>query len=276
MGPEKSTCIKQYRARCSKVITALAIVGCASTSVSASTFYQFDWNGGGHSQAGGKINSITSTFAPSTNRLTWESTFAAAPSSPSHVTNGFWLVVNAGPNPKGHAGELAIFYLDASNSADLKLSVYAYNGVNGPNSWRDGSPAAGLQTPDRITNSIANPSFINSLTFEDHGNGTRTIGFDIDATAINQHVPLHPGPDGPSEWTGAAYDDLIGIWFHPVRGLSAGYDQNGWLTSWGFEAQGWLDTTNMSTTLIVPLPPAAWAGLAMLGGIVGVRKLRRR
>jgi hypothetical protein len=26
----------------------------------------------------------------------------------------------------------------------------------------------------------------------------------------------------------------------------------------------------------VPLPPAAWAGLAMLGGIAGVRKLRRR
>lgn len=27
---------------------------------------------------------------------------------------------------------------------------------------------------------------------------------------------------------------------------------------------------------IIPLPPAAWAGLAMVGGIVGVRRLRRR
>jgi hypothetical protein len=27
---------------------------------------------------------------------------------------------------------------------------------------------------------------------------------------------------------------------------------------------------------VVPLPPAAWAGLAMLGGVAGVRKLRRR
>lgn len=31
-----------------------------------------------------------------------------------------------------------------------------------------------------------------------------------------------------------------------------------------------------STLTVVPLPPAAWAGLAMLGGLAGVRKLRRR
>jgi hypothetical protein len=31
-----------------------------------------------------------------------------------------------------------------------------------------------------------------------------------------------------------------------------------------------------STLTVVPLPPAAWAGLAMLGGVAGVRKLRRR
>jgi hypothetical protein len=27
---------------------------------------------------------------------------------------------------------------------------------------------------------------------------------------------------------------------------------------------------------VVPLPPAAWAGLAVLGGMAGVRTLRRR
>jgi hypothetical protein len=31
-----------------------------------------------------------------------------------------------------------------------------------------------------------------------------------------------------------------------------------------------------TTMAVVPLPPAAWAGLAMLGGVAGVRKLRRR
>jgi hypothetical protein len=33
---------------------------------------------------------------------------------------------------------------------------------------------------------------------------------------------------------------------------------------------------DFTTISIVPLPPAAWAGLAMLGGIAGVRKMRRR
>lgn len=31
-----------------------------------------------------------------------------------------------------------------------------------------------------------------------------------------------------------------------------------------------------STMAVVPLPPAAWAGLAVLGGMAGVRKMRRR
>jgi len=35
----------------------------------------------------------------------------------------------------------------------------------------------------------------------------------------------------------------------------------------------WLSSV---TVAVVPLPPAAWAGLAVLAGIVGVRKLRRR
>jgi hypothetical protein len=34
--------------------------------------------------------------------------------------------------------------------------------------------------------------------------------------------------------------------------------------------------SGFTTLTVVPLPPAAWAGLAMLGGVAGVRKLRRR
>lgn len=37
----------------------------------------------------------------------------------------------------------------------------------------------------------------------------------------------------------------------------------------------WSDSF-VSTVAVVPLPPAAWAGLATLGGIVSVRRLRRR
>lgn len=37
-----------------------------------------------------------------------------------------------------------------------------------------------------------------------------------------------------------------------------------------------LSLYDFTTMAIVPLPPAAWAGLAVLGGIAGARKLRRR
>jgi hypothetical protein len=42
------------------------------------------------------------------------------------------------------------------------------------------------------------------------------------------------------------------------------------------DAQGSLITQNDMTVQVVPLPPAAWAGLATLGAAFGVRKLRRR
>jgi hypothetical protein len=47
--------------------------------------------------------------------------------------------------------------------------------------------------------------------------------------------------------------------------LSQDLDRNDGFMFYGF-----------NTLAVVPLPPAAWAGLAMLGGIAGVRKLRRR
>jgi hypothetical protein len=47
--------------------------------------------------------------------------------------------------------------------------------------------------------------------------------------------------------------------------LSQNLDRNDGFMFYGF-----------NTLAVVPLPPAAWAGLAMLGGIAGVRKLRRR
>ncbi len=58
-----------------------------------------------------------------------------------------------------------------------------------------------------------------------------------------------------------------------LLGTVAGGNRYGWFTF--ADIGGPLHIDNARLT-IVPLPPAAWAGLAMLGGIVGVRKLRRR
>lgn len=58
-----------------------------------------------------------------------------------------------------------------------------------------------------------------------------------------------------------------------LLGSVAGGNRYGWFTN--IDIANGINVDNVSLT-IVPLPPAAWAGLAMLGGIVGVRKIRRR
>jgi hypothetical protein len=58
-----------------------------------------------------------------------------------------------------------------------------------------------------------------------------------------------------------------------LLGTIAGGNRYGWFTN--IDIADGINVDNARLT-IVPLPPAAWAGLAMLGGIVGVRKLRRR
>ncbi len=162
-----------------------------------------------------------------------------------------------------------MFYFDGSSGTPT-LSAYAYNGVNCASSAYDGSPLSGKQTPDTIASSLLDNSWINALTFNT-GGGITTLGFDIDASVINNHVPLYPGPNGPSEWTGAAFGEQIGVWFHQFAGVSTGYT-NGYLSSFGASRQGWLDGSNFQTS-VVPLPPAALLGGA---GLVGFLVRRRR
>ena len=57
-----------------------------------------------------------------------------------NLANSFYLVLNAGANPKNHQGELAILYVDATDRANPILTVYGYIGTLG--SWRDGIPVS--------------------------------------------------------------------------------------------------------------------------------------
>ncbi len=90
------------------------------------------------------------------------------------------------------------------------------------------------------------------------------MGFDINASGINNHSPLYPGP---GDWTGAEYGANIGIWFHPVTGLSTSYD-NGYLSSLTYTTGGWLDINNRNT---VPEP-----GTMLVLGLGGLGILARR
>lgn len=237
---------------------ATASVAALAASSAFATNWVWDWNGGNaYNNAGGSINSIRAEFNDQTNRFVWRTNFGDNPNGKK--TDGYWLVVSPGPNPKGNDGELAALYFDR-NGGNPSLTVYAYNGVNGDTSWKDGSQASGNQTPDRILSSRLTQNWINSLTAVDEANGTRTFTIDIDATAIQTHVPLHGGPD---PWTGVGFGQKMGLWFHPVVGISSAYSQ-GYLSDWQYKDQGWFDGSNFTT---VPEPAtmlALGAGLAAL------------
>lgn len=229
---------------------ALAVAG----GVQAQTNY-FLHPGGGGNNNGGEIRNIVGSFNSATNRMTWSANFGNGVGG--QKTSGYWLVVSPGPNPKGHASELAIFYFDASSAGNPKLSVYNYNGANGDNSYVNG---------DKIKSSVASLDWVNSLAVNDLADGSRTLSFDINATAIQNHVPSNPQGN---DWTGAAFGSRIGVWFHPTVGTQATYGADGFLTNLGYSAQGWLDLNDVPTN---PVPEPATMAVLGLGAAALIRR----
>ena len=247
--------------------TALSVAALAAAcSVASADVYSWEWNAGdtGTSSNGGAIENIDMRFNTASERFIFDVTFS------DQISNGYTLAVSPGDNPKGHAGELALLYFDATDMNNVRVNAFAYNGLNAQTSYYDGSPDGGVQAPDQIQSSLnAIDAAMISATASDNA-GQRTFTLALDASVINAHVPANPGPNGPGEWTGLAYESLMGIWFHPVTNLQTGYGADGYLESWSGQ-QGWLDGTNFSTS--VPAP-ATSAILAVLG--FGGRHRRRR
>ncbi len=246
------------------VLTASAIaaatLGCTQTS------YVFDWTQGAQDSGGGTLNRLTTTYAPSTHRFTFRANFGAVPGNPSLSTQGFWLLTTGGGKPSIDGGELGILYFDATGGSP-KLTAYAYNGASGNDSYADGSPAPGVQAPDRIQSSTLDTSWVNDLRVEDEADGTKTMLFDINAGGIDNHSPDYPGS---SAWTGLAYGSTIGVTLRPVAGLTTVYDA-GFLSSFNASHQGLLELTRENTTA-VPEP----ASLLAIGMGVSVLLRRRR
>lgn len=245
----------------SALVLSLSLVGAANA-----TIYNFNWNPSvsGVNNGVGSLNSISSTFNNVSNRLSWSYNMGSA--SNPNKSNGAWLVLSPGPNPKGYSGELAIFYMDFSKNSPI-LTAYAYNGVNGPSSYLHA--AGSNSTPDLIKSSKNDSSWIFGLTKKSEANGTTTYGFDIDATAINNHKPKYPGN---AKWTGAAYGSKIGVWFHPVQ-ATFGYSGAA-LCQFNVSKQGWLDGENFKTTQAVPEPTTM--ALLGLGGVVAARRRKKK
>lgn len=240
------------------------------------------------------FQSIESTYDDATQVFSWEATFEPDPgvTPEESLPTGFVLVVNDGPMPKGHVGELATIYFDAkTNPADPIVSAYAYNGASSATShlysidpmFQDPSPA-----PDQIISSLNDASFVQEASLTDNPDGTRTLKMVIDATPINSHIPLQASYDLKNDqalagWFGIGYDQGIGVWFHPFLVGSDYYAsgaQEGYLLN-GADGDGWnrarrdygfYDKSDLSARL-VPEPTSA---LLMLAGVSALAVRRRQ
>jgi hypothetical protein len=233
---------------------------CSVVFVTGNTQYSYAYGVGSpgyaRSDTGGKVESIAASFSPNTRRLVFDVSFSGATSGAPLTTAGFWLVLDYGPDPKHHPGELAIFYFDASTLASPALAVYAYNGADAGTSWSDGDPvAAGNQAGDLIKG-INETAYISMIVAEDttvSGQPRRHFMFDVDATDIIAHTPLYPAA---SPWYGTGFDISLGIWFHPVGGFAATYESGGRgaITSLAISDEGWLDGAFRTTNSNDPCP----------------------
>jgi hypothetical protein len=245
-----------------------------TTAGMAQTEYNFNWQRGidanpeGLNDGAGRFEMARGSFNRTTNTFSFYGTFSA---NQGVTPDGFWLVVSPGPNPKGHSSELAIFYLDAS-AGKKDVYVYGYNGVNGKNSFVDGNSAAGTQAPDKIYSSRETPNAL--LNFTNTYNATtktKTLGFSMDATVVQNHVPKYGTPQQKADWTGAAFGEQIGIWWHPVANLSTATSGK-YLSKFEYCEEGWFDGQAMPTN---PVPEPATL-FALGAGLAAFARRRRR
>ncbi|MBX3097430.1 MAG: PEP-CTERM sorting domain-containing protein [Fimbriimonadaceae bacterium] len=249
----------------------LAVVAAVATMTAVSFGQIYEWtfdravNGSsGINDAAGKLLNATGSFNTITNQFSWYGTYQA---KDGVLPNGFWLAVSPGPNPKGHPAELAIIYLDGSNSTP-NAYVYGYNGKNDASSFYDGSNASGTQAPDKILSSKNTPGAFLDIKVQDNGNGTRTLGLTMDASAVQSHVPLYGTTQQKQDYTGVAFGPKVGLWWHPVSGLKTS-TSNGWLTKFDRKKEGYFDANDKPTN---PVPePATIIALS-----VGAAALLRR
>jgi len=197
-------------------------------------FEDLSANNGGFAD---KLDSVAGSYNDISEQFTWDVEFNADPTD----VDGFWLVVNNGPNPKSsNTNELAIMYGDLDTNI---LTTYVYNGQNSASSWSN--PGIYLQTDSFTSDS-------------------NSFSIDLNAAAINDWSsnPLY---------TGISFDENIGIWFHISTGSNFVYDGNE-IDLYNFSSQGWYDRANLTTTSV----PEPFSFSLLMLGLIGLFAGRRK
>ncbi|MCO7224603.1 PEP-CTERM sorting domain-containing protein [Pleionea sp. CnH1-48] len=226
-----------------KSAVAFAAIGFSAVAM-ATPVYEYNIDNPPGSANGGDITNIYTNYDADNSLFHWSSTLTQ---TNGQFTDGFWLVISDGPNPKSQGGEYAIMCGDLNTGI---LTINTYNGVNGNNSCYDSA------------------GFIDStsagfISVSDSGT-SRTFSFTLDVADINDY---NKDPD----WDGISFAENIGVWFHPSRGSVFNYDSNNQLTSYSFAGQGWYDTKDRTTT---PVPTPASILLFALGLPLMLRRRR--
>ncbi|MCY4333741.1 MAG: VPLPA-CTERM sorting domain-containing protein [Litoreibacter sp.] len=177
-------------------------------------------------------------------------------SKDSDNADGFWVVVNDGPQPYHQAqGHLAILYSDLTD-----VWAYQYTGMAGVRGVNSAFEGTQLDSWENVVQSSSD------------GAGKTTYSMSLDVSVLNN---LNVPTDNGVTWEGVKFDEMIGTWLHTTQNTFAGctgpYEVNGNLKC--FSGSDWLGwDESMRTTTVVPLP----AGLPLMLAGLGAFGLARR
>jgi hypothetical protein len=187
----------------------------------------------------GLIKGVTLEYNPTSEELYVE---VKVKTENGRLADGFTIVLDNGGSIDGSDEDtLAVFYFDATASQPV-LNVFGYNSRGDASSFRDSNGHLGSQDPDRIATSKNNSSgWVKELSVNTY-NGLRTFKFRIDASEINDNVPLQN-----ADWEGTGIGRYASFALDTFDGLTTAYNIAGFLTKWNFCYQGYMDACKVQT-----------------------------